>query len=134
MTSLDEHRLDDIEIYVQNLDLKELSAWLKGFFPRCQFEPKENQSRIRIDLPTQEPGKSIELIVLMKAAAPNFSCIWFKSTATPWNNDLDCAQSYFNYAKKEVRCASAPWLEADDHKHEQWWQINSQGRQLIEWQ
>ena len=57
-----------------------------------------------------------------------------ESDATPWADDLTCAQAAFAALNVEVRCAPNGWEEEEsDEQADRWMRISADGVEEITW-
>jgi hypothetical protein len=126
----------DIEIYVKNLNDDMLLPWLEKHFDRI-----DKDSLKRINLNSAKPvsvslaldSHDIELFVTPKAAGKAYCSLWFKSGHTPWENDLNCAESFISLVDTEVRCSAETWTEQEAENSDMWWVISATERNLVPW-
>lgn len=121
-------RAPDIEIYLRHCDRGRLEDWL------CQLLQDLRCSKHQPPVyhyQASYQGHEIPIMLIEGAAGKAFCSLWFNSEHSPWASDLDCARQAFQALECEIRCAPGPWQEGD--APDQWWCINQQGEQLIEW-
>lgn len=126
----------DIEIYVKHADPKAMQAWLEKHFSLAgttlsQLEGMEDGQPFTLMLSLAEG--QIELMVTPKAAGKAYTSFWFKSSDTPWNSDLECAQSVLLDIDTEVRCSSEGWQEDEAEHSDKWWKLTRETQTLVPW-
>lgn len=126
----------DLEIYIKNLDNEQLLQWLKTSFDVTdetaikQIEMGKARTYTAKLFYGDEP---LELSITPCAAGKAFTSIWFKSSHTPWQSDLECAESALATIDTEVRCSAESWAEEEPEFSEKWWKITRSDRELIVW-
>lgn len=126
----------DIEIYIKNADLNEIQAWLGSHF---DVVPEGDISDINIASPRtnevelQRAGLPVPLVITPQAAGKAYLSVWFKSPKTPWQNDLECAQSALERFDTEVRCSAESWAEEEPEHSEKWWKLTRTSKDLVSW-
>jgi len=126
----------DVEIYFKDLTRELFVTWLD-----MHFMPLNDDQIARIQLDTkqavtlllQRDAHQIELMLTPSAAGKAFTSVWFKSSHTPWANDLECAESALAHTNLEVRCSAESWTEQEEEFSEKWWKLTPEGRELIVW-
>ncbi|TDO96376.1 hypothetical protein [Marinomonas balearica] len=112
----------DIEIYVLSCPTETIVEWLAKAFT---LQSKELISSTSLKLELHHNDKMIPVTILEQAAGKRFTSIWFDSSDTPWNDDIECAKSAFEALNTEVRCNLQGWQEAEQEDPDQWWRINA---------
>lgn len=120
----------DIEIYLKNIELTNLTEWLQDCLGECSLWQKKGNSYY-----CQSRKQLIPIHFYIKAVG-NWHCLYFASDATPWSDDLACAKAASNFLNTEVRCAPNGWTEEAQESIEQahqWLSINQQQVAEITW-
>ncbi|RDE18117.1 hypothetical protein DV711_18550 [Motiliproteus coralliicola] len=127
MTQTSTERHPDIEIYIKQRSVEQISTWLEAEFDRLELLQQRGQTyRYQANLDgTQIP------ITLIDRAAKDFSSLWFDSDSTRWPQDRDCARQACQQLETEIRCIASGWNEGDEP--DEWWSIKDSGEQLILW-
>ncbi|MCW4149747.1 hypothetical protein OM427_09420 [Halomonas sp. 18H] len=118
----------DIEIYLAQLELEPLNAWLDEVLAT---PPLARAGKNRWRATTQRDGHEINILLIAKAA-DGFASLWFDSAHTPWTTDSDCAHEAARRLGCEVRCSLGGWQPGDEPDH--FLQIMPDGQETtIEW-
>ena len=121
--------IDDIEIYVKNLPLAEIKAWLEACFGQLNVI---TTGKAVHDMAVIFGNSTIEVMIIENAVGKAWTSIWFKNAGTPWGDDTECARNIHSYSQCQVRCNSGPWQEGADM--DEWWQLDENGDEsLIKW-
>lgn len=127
MTQTSTERHPDIEIYIKQRSVEQISDWLKQQFDQLKFEHQRGQTyRYSATLSnTQIP------VTLIDRAAKDFSSVWFDSQETAWLQDLDCARQASLQLETEIRCIASGWSEGDEP--DEYWSVKDGEETLIQW-
>lgn len=126
----------DIEIYVKNTSIDMIETWLKRCFTGLdedQLERLELDSKKPVTFKVFNHDAEIETMITPQAAGKAYCSIWFKSNQTPWQDDLQCAESFLEIFDTEVRCSAATWTEEEEEFSEKWWKLTRDNRELVAW-
>jgi hypothetical protein len=125
----------DIEIYVKNIEVEQLTGWLRSNFDvmELNLKPDSLDEKQSISGKLTLNSKEIPIVITPWAAGKSFSSIWFKSPETPWENDEACALSLLEQHDLEVRCSTGGWEEGEDEAGEYWNAITRNEKKLIRW-
>jgi len=118
----------DIEIYIKNLKINELNAWLGT----CWEISSTSQIGSTAVLQLCNAQRKLECRILENAIEPGFTSIFFSPNKTKWETDLQCARDAFTYFQLEVRCSTGGWNE-NSNEDEDWFKIDSDGIHRIKW-
>ncbi len=119
-------RQPDIEIYLKDADHQAVAAWLTQALGPCSDWQQKGQT-------LQCRAGDIPVTWLPKAVG-KWHSLYLESDATPWADDLACAQAAYAALDVEVRCAPGSWDENEsDEQADQWLRINADGVQEITW-
>ena len=118
----------DIEIYLAEIDLERIAAWLGERLDAAPLSPAGKRKwRSR----GHRAGETIPILVI-ENAADRYSSLWFDSPATPWQRDADCARDAARALECEVRCSLGGWQPGDDP--DRFWQVLPDGSEgVIHW-
>lgn len=123
-----DNRHPDIEIYIKNRSLDQILAWLRE---RCDsLEPQHSGGGTHA-LKAVLDGVTVPVMIHEKAAGKAWISVWFRSDATPWVRDLDCAEEVSNALDTQVRCIVSGWQDGDDP--DEWWRIENGSTEKITW-
>jgi len=120
-------RHPDIEIYVKQRSVEQITQWLESIFERLEATNTQGHTHRftatyhRVKIP----------VTVIDRAAKDFCSIWFDSAQTPWAQDLDCAQQAQQQLNTEIRCIVSGWKEGDEP--DEWWSVTAQGENKIQW-
>tara|TARA_R110001592_G_scaffold52649_5_gene161246 strand:- start:3757 stop:4152 length:396 start_codon:yes stop_codon:yes gene_type:complete len=126
----------DIEIYVKNADMKQISNWLELSFSELKLPPHAEHIFAKgkaIRASVTNNNETTELVITPQAAGKAFCSIWFKKNITNWADDESCAQSLLNETDFEIRCSASGWTEEEEEQSEQWLLLTKNERKLINW-
>ena len=118
----------DIEIYIKNLKINEINAWLDTFGRVSSISQIGSTAVVQLCNAERE----IECRILENAVDPGFTSICFSPNKTKWETDLQCARDAFTYFQLEVRCSTGGWNE-NSIEDEDWFKINRDGIHRIKW-
>tara|TARA_Y100001001_G_scaffold163535_2_gene192741 strand:+ start:149 stop:538 length:390 start_codon:yes stop_codon:yes gene_type:complete len=124
-------RVQDLEIYIRDLESGAVSRWLEGQLDQLQLDDSDvssvaegtasfNGARLRISL---YPG----------AFGKRFTSLVLEGEDLPWNSDLECARSAWRAMEGEIRCSLGDWKEGDPVEDEKWWRLDHRGEQQVVW-
>lgn len=122
----------DIEIYIKHATAEHIRKWLEGQFDDVELS-ELSEERLSEGQLIKASVSSIPLVITPKAAGKAFTSIWFQSAKTPWNNDLECAESFASKFDLEVRCSAESWQEDEGESEEKWWCLNGDEKKLLRW-
>jgi hypothetical protein len=126
--------VQDLEIYVRDLDPARLTVWLQAHFdqllvPLTPFGNKpglyKGEGRYGDNL--------VRISVYTGAFGKRFSSVVIEGDSLPWSTDLDCARSAWPTLQTEIRCSQGEWQEGDPVQDEKWWRLDDRGEQLVVW-
>lgn len=118
----------DIEIYLADIAAPAVADWLAARFPGATPPRPAGKRQWRLHLP--HAGTRIPVLII-EAAAPGFTSVWFDSPHTPWPDDQACAREAFAHFGCEVRATPGSWQEGDDP--DLWWRLGPEGEGLLHW-
>ena len=124
----DTQRHPDIEIYVKDRSLDQITNWLQQL---CQnFQPDFTQGQVHHFIGTID-GEDIPVMVHEKVSGKAWTSVWFNSDKTPWIKDLDCARQAASELDTQIRCIASGWNTGDDP--DEWWKIEQGNAEKIQW-
>lgn len=123
-----ETRHPDIEIYIKNRSLEQILEWLND---RADGLKIHNSVGGTHSLTAFFSDQRIPVMIHEKAAGKAWISVWFRSDATPWIRDLDCAQEIAQAMNTQVRCIVSGWQDGDDP--DEWWRIEGSEIEKITW-
>lgn len=122
-------RQPDIEIYLKEEFLDELTDWLQQHAGDVELGPWRGDIRRGV----LQADTAIPLMIVRKAAG-RWASIWFDSQATPWATDLDCARSVAAGINREVRCSIGGWQEEHGEANaDSWMKVTAEGEEEFVW-
>lgn len=121
---MNSQRHPDIEIYLKNVTPEQVEHWLQQ---RAEQFQKTGPQQYQVTF-TDTP---VAVALYDKVAGKAWSSLWFKSAATPWATDLDCAREASQALGTQVRCSTGGWQEAE--QPEPWWKVEQGEETLIDW-
>lgn len=118
----------DIEIYIRELPVTEIQAWLESVFGDLDWWRRGDA----FGATARWRGASIP-VRLYPEAFRGFCGVLLESGKTPWPNDLACAREARAALGTEIRCSHGGWSEQDDPEDEWWWRLDDRGEQKVRW-
>ena len=115
-------RFPDLEIYLKRVPPHDILAWLKTIFDEVQVLTTEPSTQCLVD--------QMACTISENVAKGGYTSLWFKSNATPWLSDLDCARAAFDHFGGEIRCSTGGWEGEDDGG---WLRITDKGEATVNW-
>lgn len=123
-------RQPDIEIYLQEDFLDELTSWINQHAGRVELSPWSGTLRRGVLL---HEGSRIPLIIVRKAVG-KWASIYFESAHTPWASDLDCARAVATGINREVRCSIGGWQEEQGESNaDNWMKVTANHHEEFVW-
>ncbi len=123
-----EPRHPDIEIYIKNRSLEQILAWLRE---RCDSLEAQHSSGGTHAFKAVLDGVKVPVMIHEKAVGKAWISVWFRSDATPWVRDLDCAEEVAKSLDTQVRCIVSGWQDGDEP--DEWWKIEGSEVEKIHW-
>lgn len=120
--------LDDIEIYIESMDLDGLVSWLATQLGSFQVRGKSKKG---CKFGFVHQGNAAEGMVVLNAGRTGFTSVWLNTRVTPWADDVAFGRAAFAALGATVRCNESAWSKGDDP--DRWLQIDSKGEQVIQW-
>ena len=118
----------DIEIYLKDDFLNELTDWLQQLGPVDLGPWSGNLRRGTLQCQTRIP------LIIVRKAAGKWASICFESDATPWATDLDCARAVAAGINREVRCSVGGWVEEQGEANaDNWMKVSAAGEEEFVW-
>lgn len=119
-------RQPDIEIYLKDVELDAVSQWLKEALGPCtEWQAKGQTFKCR--------AGDIAITWLPKAVG-KWHSLYLESDATPWADDLACAQAAHAALQVQVRCAPGSWNEEQsEEEDDRWLKVDADGISEIIW-
>ncbi len=116
----------DIEIYLKDASQQAVTDWLSNTIGPCSDWQQRGQTfKCR--------AGEIPVTFLPKAVGKWHSLL-LESAATPWANDVACAQAAFAALDVEVRCAPGGWSEEQGEENADLWiKVNAEGTREFIW-
>lgn len=124
--------MQDLEIYIRDLESGQLTLWLVQHLDGLELDDSVVDSGA-FKGRGQFRDANVRVSVYPKANGKRYTCVVLEGEALPWSEDLDCARSAWRALDNEVRCSSGGWQEGDSLDEEKWWRIDSRGEMLVVW-
>lgn len=122
----------DIEIYLKRPALEDIEAWLDD---RFGITGSGNRGDGQVFWLGADP--EIECVVIENVVKGGYTSVWFRSDATPWATDRDCALEAFARLGVEVRASAGAWEEenedADGADRGGWYRVTEAGESRVNW-
>lgn len=128
MMSDETTRHPDIEIYIKSRSLEQILAWLEQLSESPQAVETAGSTH---HLSCIIKGQTIPVMIHERALGKAWTSLWFRSDATPWERDLDCAEEASQALDTQVRCIVSGWEDGDDP--DEWWRIENGNTEKISW-
>ncbi|KAF1051343.1 MAG: hypothetical protein GAK43_02442 [Stenotrophomonas maltophilia] len=120
-------RQPDIEIYLKDADQEAVGQWLAQALGPCTAWERRGETFKCV------AAGSIPLTWLPKAVG-KWHSLFIDSDATPWADDLACAQAAHAALQVEVRCAPGSWSEEQGEEDaDRWLKVSDAGVEEITW-
>lgn len=119
-------RQPDIEIYLKDASQQAVTDWLSNAIGPCSDWQQRGQTfKCRAgDIP----------VTFLPKAVGKWHSVLLESDATPWADDVACAQAAFAALDVEVRCAPGGWSEEQGEENADLWiKVNAEGTQEFIW-
>lgn len=124
-------RVQDLEIYIRNVQPGTVSAWLATHLDALELDDRELSS-VRRGRATHQ-GCPLRITLYPGAYGRHYTSLVLEGESLPWASDLDCARSAWEALQTEIRCSPGDWKEGDPVEDEKWWRLDSRGEQLVVW-
>ncbi|MFG0380091.1 hypothetical protein ACF8C6_03905 [Pseudomonas sp. zbq_18] len=119
-------RQPDIEIYLKDASQQAVADWLSEALGPCSAWQQRGQT-------FKCHAGDIPVTFLPKAVG-KWHSILLESDATPWADDVACAEAAFAALGVEVRCAPGGWSEEQGEENADLWiKVNAEGTQEFIW-
>ncbi|MDG1580119.1 hypothetical protein [Pseudomonas sp. GOM6] len=119
-------RQPDIEIYLKDASQQAVADWLSKALGPCSAWQQRGQT-------FKCHAGDIPVTFLPKAVG-KWHSILLESDATPWADDVACAEAAFAALGVEVRCAPGGWSEEQGEENADLWiKVNAEGTQEFIW-
>ncbi len=119
----------DIEIYLKRAASGDIIDWLKQHFQITEIVRQGDSHKLTLDY----EGRSVECVIVEKAAKGGYVSVWFKNNETPWRNDEECAREAFKVLGVETRCSTGGWEPSSDDSGS-WYRFTDAGQSVVNWQ
>ena len=119
-------RQPDIEIYLKDVELPAVTAWLEQAIGPCsQWQVRGQTHKCRAgDIP----------VTWLHKAVGRWSSLLLDSAQTPWEDDLACARAANAALGVPIRCAPGSWDEEEaEEEGDRWLQVTTEGVSEILW-
>lgn len=119
-------RQPDIEIYLKDASQQAITEWLSETLGTCsEWQQRGQTFKCR--------AGEVPVTWLPKAVGKWHSLL-LESDATPWADDVACAEAAFAALGVEVRCAPGGWSEEQGEENADLWiKVNAEGTQDFIW-
>ena len=119
-------RQPDIEIYLKDAEHLAIAVWLSEAIGPCTAWQQKGQ--------IWKCQAGAVAVTWLPKAVGKWHSLLLESNATPWADDLECAQAAFAALGVEIRCAPGGWDEAQgDEQADRWMRISADGVEEITW-
>lgn len=123
--------MQDLEIYVRDLEAGGVSQWLGNHLDELELDDSDVSSIMKGS--ALYDGVRIRITLYPGAFGKRYTSLVIEGDALPWNSDLDCARSAWRSMDTEIRCSSGEWQEGQPVEDEKWWRLDKRGEQLVVW-
>lgn len=118
-----EQRHPDIEIYIKDRSVAQISDWLETICDSLESEFQQGQVHHYIGAIN---GTKIPVMIHEKVSGKAWTSVWFNSDQTPWLKDLDCARQAATTLNTQIRCIASGWNTGDEP--DEWWKVDTDGQ------
>lgn len=126
--------MQDLEIYVRDLETEQLIQWLKGHLEQLNVAGAGAGANSRvIKGRAAYRGKPVQLSIYFGVMGKRYSSVVLEGEELPWDTDLMCARSAYRSLDLEIRCSDGDWKEGEAVEEEKWWRFDARGEQLVAW-
>ncbi|OEY68028.1 hypothetical protein BG841_11505 [Marinobacter sp. X15-166B] len=122
--------MQDLEIYVRDLETEDLIKWLAGHFEQVEVSSDTDRA---IKGRAVYQGDPVQLSVYRGVMGKRYSSVVLEGATLPWETDLSCARSAYHGLAVEIRCSAGEWKEGDAVEDDKWWRVDARGEQLVVW-
>lgn len=123
--------MEDLEIYIRDLEAGAVSRWLSDHLDRVALDDAVITAALKGH--ASYNGSALALSLYPGAAGKRFTCLVIEGPKLPWASDLECARSAWRTLGGELRCSPGSWTEGDVTEEEKWWRIDERGEQQAVW-
>ena len=121
-------RHPDIEVYVKNSSARALINWLASISENISDVKSRGLSH---EFSCTLDGADIPVLIEERVVGKAWISIWFNSSQTPWQIDLDCAKAITAALDVQTRCIVDGWQEGDEP--DEWWRVTGDGAEKMIW-
>lgn len=123
--------MQDLEIYIRDLEAGAVHCWLEGHVKQLVLDDSDVES---VTKGTAVFGDAqLKVTLYPQAFGKRFTSLIIEGEQLPWNSDLECARSAWRAMDTEIRCSPGEWEEGEPAEDEKWWRLDSRGEQLVVW-
>ncbi|KAA1171130.1 hypothetical protein FWJ25_17130 [Marinobacter salinexigens] len=123
--------MQDLEIYVRDLEAGAVSAWLENHVDELALDDGDVSSVVKGSALYE--GVRLRVSLYPGAFGKRFTSLVIEGEKLPWNADLDCARSAWRAMDTEIRCSPGEWQEGQPVEEEKWWRLDHRGEQQVVW-
>ena len=123
-----DERHPDIEIYIKNRSLDEIETWLRQRFDALDTDFSQGTVH---EYKASLSDASVPVMIHEKVVGKAWTSVWFKSDATDWEKDLDCALQAAQELDTQIRCIASGWADGDEP--DEWWKVENGEQEKIHW-
>lgn len=123
--------MQDLEIYIRDLQPGSVSAWLGSHLEALELDDQELSS-VRHGQALYR-GCPLRITLYPGAGGRRYTSLLLEGDSLPWSSDLECARSAWQTLQTEIRCSPGDWKEGDPVADEKWWRLDSRGEQMVVW-
>lgn len=124
--------MQDLEIYVRDLEPGQLSGWLGQQLDELTLADDELTGKA-LKGRGRYRGGSVTISVYPGAFGKRYTSVILEGDDLPWAADLECARSAWRMLETEIRCSTGDWKEGDPVEDEKWWRLDERGEQQVVW-
>lgn len=123
--------VQDLEIYVRDLEPGSVSGWLESQLDEVQLDDADVARVVKGQGRYGSAG--IRITLYPGVSGKRFTSILLEGESLPWSSDLACARSAWRAMDTEIRCSPGEWKEGDPVDGDKWWRLDHRGEQLVVW-
>jgi len=124
-------RVQDLEIYIRDLEPGAVSGWLENHVDQLELNDSDVASVIKGF--ARYEGDRVRISLYPGAFGKRFTSLVIEGPRVPWNSDLGCARSAWRAMDTEIRCSPGDWKEGEPVEDEKWWRLDHRGEQQVVW-
>lgn len=123
--------MQDLEIYIRDLESGDVSGWLSGQLDHLELNDSDLNGVVKGA--GRYGSERLRITLYPGAFGKRFTSVVLEGERLPWHSDLECARSAWRVLDREVRCSPGDWQEGDPVEDEKWWRLDHRGEHKVVW-